>query len=509
VTAVAEAREVFRVYPGPDGGSATAALQGLSLRVEEGELCVVLGPSGSGKTTLLRLLAGFERPSAGSVAVAGVELGALPERRLAALRAGAIGYADQHYWRALAPEATLEEQIAIPLGLAGRAAAERRSRACELLERVGLLDRAGARPAELSGGEQQRVALCVALASRPRLLLADEPTGELDAATAAEVYGLLLELVRESGAAALVVSHDAASTRIADRVVHVRDGRVSEEHGAEGSTVVVGRGGWLRVPEEALAAAGIGVRARVEVGEGAVLLRPAAAEPATVLGAPPPAVEGAAGAPVVVRAVSRRFGKEQALHDLDARFEPGRVTAVTGPSGSGKSTLLRLVAGLDLPDEGEVRVGGVVVSGLSREERAGFRARSVAFVGQTPGLTGFLTARENAELGLAVRGCDDGDAAARADEALTAVGLAEHAGRPVEQLSAGQRERVALARALAARPAVLLVDEPTARLDTEATIAIGGLLVRIAAEHRTTVVCATHDPLLIGLAAAELRLGSR
>jgi ABC-type lipoprotein export system ATPase subunit len=504
VSAVAEAREVFRVYPGPDGGS--AALQGLSLRVEDGELCVVLGPSGSGKTTLLRLLAGFERPSAGSVAVAGVELGALPERRLAALRAGAIGYADQHYWRALAPEATLEDQIGIPLGLAGRTPRERRSRARELLERVGLLDRADARPAELSGGEQQRVALCVALAGRPRLLLADEPTGELDAVTAADVYGLLLELVREQGAAALVVSHDAASTRIADRVVHVRDGRVSEEHGADGSTVVIGRGGWLRVPEEALVAAGIGVRARVEVEQGTVVLRPTAGDAVSAPRAPT-GVGGADGAAVVVRGVSRQFGTELALHRLDARFEPGRVTAVTGPSGSGKSTLLRLVAGLDLPDEGEVAVGDVVVSSLSREKRAAFRAGSVAFVGQMPGLTGFLTARENVELSLAVRGRDD-DAAARAGAALAAVGLAEHSGRPVEQLSAGQRERVALARALAARPAVLLADEPTARLDTEATIAIGGLLARAAGEHGTTVVCATHDPLLIGLAADELRLGS-
>ena len=505
MSAVAEAREVFRVYPSPDGGS--AALQGLSLRVEEGELCVVLGPSGSGKTTLLRLLAGFERPSAGSVAVAGVELAALPERRLAAFRAGVIGYADQHYWRALAPEATVEQQIGIPLGLAGRAGGEQRSRARELLERVDLLDRADARPAELSGGEQQRVALCVALAGRPRLLLADEPTGELDAATARDVYGLLLGLVREQGAAALVVSHDAASTRIADRVVHVRDGRVSEEHGADGSTVVVGRGGWLRVPEEALAAARIGVRARVEVAGEAVVLTAAADEAPTPPGAAS-AVEGSEGALVVVRGVSRRFGTEPALDHVDARFEPGRVTAVTGPSGSGKSTLLRLVAGLDLPDEGEIVVGDVMVPSLTREERAAFRAGSVAFVGQMPGLTGFLTARENVELGLAVRG-REAEAAARAGEALDAVGLAEHGARPVEQLSAGQRERVALARALAARPAVLLADEPTARLDTEATITIGGLLARVAAQYGTTVVCATHDPLLIGLAGAELRLGSR
>ena len=152
-------------------------------------------------------------------------------------------------------------------------------------------------------------------------------------------------------------------------------------------------------------------------------------------------------------------------------------------------------------------VGGEPVSRLSREERAAFRARLVAWVGQDPGLTGFLSARENVELGLAVRGIACPEAAARGEEALAAVGLAEHAA-PVDRLSAGQRERAALARALAARPALLVADEPTARLDVAATVAIGGILARVAAEHGTTVVCATHDPLLIELAGAELRLGS-
>jgi ABC-type lipoprotein export system ATPase subunit len=222
-----EVRDLFRVYPSAEGG--VAALQGLTLTVEAGELCVVLGPSGSGKSTLLRIVAGFDRPSAGSVRVAGVDVPSLGPWQAGRFRSRSIGYADQHYWRALAGELTARELVGVQLGLAGVAAGAREARADELLERVGLGDRRGAQPRELSGGEQQRVALCAALAARPALLIADEPTGELDRATAHEVLELIAELVRAEGATALVVSHDPASADRADRVVHVRDGRVSDE----------------------------------------------------------------------------------------------------------------------------------------------------------------------------------------------------------------------------------------------------------------------------------------
>jgi ABC-type lipoprotein export system ATPase subunit len=179
---------------------------------------------------------------------------------------------------------------------------------------------------------------------------------------------------------------------------------------------------------------------------------------------------------------------------------------VTGPSGSGKSTLLALVAGLDVPDAGEVVVGGVSLAALDRAARARLRRGSIAFIGQSPGLSGFLTARENVELGLAVRAVDDVEATERAIDALAAVGLATHADRLVAVLSAGQRERVAVARALAGRTPVILADEPTSRVDVAAALALAGLFADIAHEHGTTFVCATHDPVLIGLADHELQL---
>ncbi len=499
-----EARDLFCVYPGADGG--VAALQGLTLDVEDREVCVVLGPSGSGKTTLMRVLAGFERPSAGRIAVAGLELGSLSGRQLADYRARTLGYADQHYWRALAGELSVLELVAVPLGLRGVGRLARRHRALELLERVGLGERAQARPGELSGGEQQRVAICAALAHSPRLLIADEPTGELDEENADAVFALLADLSREEGATTIVVSHDPRSAAVADRVVQIRDGRVSDERHREVTSVVIGRGGWLRIPAEALSAAGIVDRATVTGREGVIELRSLqnrAAAPAR-----PTGVVGSAGATVELRGVTRRFGSDIALAETTATFEPGRLSVVTGPSGSGKSTLLSLVAGLDLPDEGEVVVGGTTVSSLDRDARARFRRDTVAVIGQTPGLSSFMTARENVELGLAIRGVDGGEAHERANDALVAVGLGEHADRLAGLLSAGQRERVGVARALAARTAVIIADEPTSRLDLATAQALGSLLAGLAHTYGTTLVCATHDPVLIGFADDDVQLRS-
>ena len=518
MSALVRIDDVFRVYPSPEGG--VAALQGLSLAVEEGELCVVLGPSGSGKSTLLRIVAGFDRASAGSVRVAGVDVGSLGGWGAARFRSRSIGYADQHYWRALAGELTARELVGIQLGLAGVAKQQRDARADELLERVGLGDRRDAHPRELSGGEQQRVALCAALAGRPALLIADEPTGELDAATARDVLALIAELVRESGGTALVVSHDPASAERADRVIHVRDGRISDERvaGAAGDgAIVVGRGGWLRLPEDVLRAAGIDRHATAELRGGEVVLQPSGASVSetqahhvpheqAVSEQPERASVSETQSPIVeARGLTKHFGAATPFERLDAAFAPGKLTVVTGPSGSGKTTLLLLLAGLELPDEGDVLLDGVSLAGLDRAGRAELRRTTLAFVGQTAGLTPFLGARENVELALELRGLPTDKAA----PALAAVGLAEHADRPVAELSAGQRERAALARAVAVEPRVIVADEPTARLDGANALALGALLAEVARTTGATVICATHDPLLIEQADAELSLGSR
>jgi ABC-type lipoprotein export system ATPase subunit len=496
-----EARDLFRVHSTPEGDA--AALQGLSLTVEPGEILTLLGPSGAGKTSFLRLLAGLDLPSAGSLSVFGEDLRALGARGRARYRAESLGYLDQHYARALAPELTAQDLVGLRLRSEGL---EHASRAAELLARVGLEDRASARPGELSGGEQQRVALCSALAHRPRLLLADEPTGELDAANARIVYSAIAELARAERCTAVIVSHDPESTEIADRVVHIRDGRVSEEtvRGAAGSSIVVGRGGWLQLPQEFLDRAGIGSRAAASLEGDRIVVSAAGAREQK----PEPAVAARAVEPgetvAAVRDLAKTHGTgTSAAHVFDgfaASFQSGRFTVVTGPSGSGKTTLLLLLAGLDVPDSGEIEICGTVLNGLDRAGRAALRRRHVALVAQQPGLIPFLSARENVELTAAVRGLSaDGDA-------LAAVGLAERAGQRVSRLSAGEQVRVAVARALAVSPELLLVDEPTARLDQANAHTLAVLLSTLARESGTAVVCATHDPVVIEHADAQLSL---
>jgi len=512
MTAV-EARDVFRVYSTLEGDA--AALQGLTLSVEEREVLVVLGPSGSGKSTLLRILSGLDRPSAGVVSVFGRDVGKLRGRRLAEYRSRLLGYVEQHYSRSLDPDLTARDLVALQLGLAGAEGAAREKRADELLERVDLADKRLSRPGELSGGEQQRIAVCAALAHRPKLLLADEPTGELDAVTAALVYELLGELAREEGCTTVVVSHDVESTSIADRIVRVRDGRVSEEAARAGDeTLVVARGGWLRLPEELLARAGIGERARVELaGRGIVVTSagPGASEvdvgdsPA----APAPTVDGRVVAEVQGLRKSYGHGPQNrvVLAGLNASFATGKLIAVTGPSGSGKTTLLNLLAGIAEADAGGVVVFGRRMADLDGEARAALRRDHVALIGQDPGLTPFLSARENVELGLALRGMGADEAHERALEALGRVGLTERAEQRAARLSAGERQRVAIARAVAAGAGLLLADEPTARLDEANALAVGALFSRLAREFGAAIVVATHDPLLVEQADATLRLG--
>ncbi len=197
-------------------------LDGVTLDVPAGQFLAVTGPSGSGKSTLLGLIAGLDRPTAGTIRVAGIDLGALDEDGLARLRLARIGYVFQSFH--LIPTLTALENVAVPLELAGHAVALPRARA--LLAAVGLERRAAHDPAELSGGEQQRVALARAVANRPPLVLADEPTGNLDSTTGAEIIELLVRLHREHGTTLVLVTHDPALAAHAQRAVELRDGRV-------------------------------------------------------------------------------------------------------------------------------------------------------------------------------------------------------------------------------------------------------------------------------------------
>jgi ABC-type lipoprotein export system ATPase subunit len=494
VTIAVEVADAFRIYDA--GTGATVALQGLDLALEQGEIVVVLGPSGAGKSTLLRVLAALDRLSAGSARAFGIELGDLSGADAAAFRANHVGLLDQHYARSLSADLTCRHSVGLQLELLGVPPDESRAAAGELLDRVGLLDRADDLPEKLSGGEQQRVAVCAAVAHRPRLLLADEPAGELDAENAELVYRLLGGLVRGAGATAVIVSHDAAAASIADRLVHIRDGRIVEQSlPGQKPALVISRRGWARLPHPS-AAAGKARLAEVERSGATIVVTELEPDETaeTTAAASGPLEPGEVAASL--EGVSKHYGDRSVLDEMTHGFRRGVLTGLVGRSGSGKTTVLHLLAGLERPDGGDVVVAGEHLAALDRAALAGFRRREVALVTQEPGLIPYLTSLENVELGMRLRS-GSVPRSPEAEQALVAVGLAERLGQRAANLSAGERERVAIARALASEASVLLVDEPTARLDEENARAVGALLAAAAHERGLAVVCATHDPVLI------------
>jgi ABC-type lipoprotein export system ATPase subunit len=515
MSAAISVRDAFCVFG--SGATASVALQGLTLTVEPEEIVVVLGPSGSGKTTLLRTVGGFERLSAGSVHVFGVDLSRLNERALATFRAEHFGFLDQHYTRALSPDLSILHTVALQLMLRGSAPDQAYDVAGGLLDRAGLGNRRADRPGALSGGEQQRVAVCAAIAHRPRLLLIDEPAGELDASNAVLIYDLLAEMAKTARAAALIVSHDPGAASIADRLLHVRDGRVVEQAvpGAD-ARLVVSKGGWIRLPADVLDHRDRQALVTVHRPRQEVEVSPLRHD-ATLDGSGDAAAvdrtrdtqNGDVVAELTdVRKVFRANGNEcVALAGMSMRVGKGHLVAVMGRSGSGKTTLLHLLAGLERPTQGEIVVLGESLNGKGRSELAGLRRRLIGLVTQEPGLVPQLSVSENVMLGLALRGTPA--PAARATSAIEEVGLLHKSDQRVSSLSAGERQRVAIARAIAADTPLLLADEPTARLDEENALAVGRLLARAAHVHELTVVCATHDPVLIELADAVVDLELR
>jgi putative ABC transport system ATP-binding protein len=221
--AVVEARDITRRYG--EGSTAVDALRGVSLEVKAGELVAVMGPSGSGKSTLMHILAGLDTPTNGTVSIAGTEITKLVDGKLTRLRRQHIGFVFQFF--NLLPMLTAEENVVLPLSIASEKPEPRWLE--ELLEETGLTDRRSHRPAELSGGEQQRVALARALVTRPTILFADEPTGNLDSKTGGEILELLRRSVDAYGQTTVMVTHEPRAAAIADRVLFLADGLIVKE----------------------------------------------------------------------------------------------------------------------------------------------------------------------------------------------------------------------------------------------------------------------------------------
>lgn len=272
------------------------ALQGLDLTVAAGEMLAVIGNSGSGKSTLMNILGALDTPTAGRCMVGEWDLLRLSAAQRVRYQREAVGFVWQNNARNLIPYLTAQENVELPMALAGKAGAGARGWARELLDAVGLLDRAGHRLTALSGGEQQRVAIALALANRPQLLLADEPTGAVDTATANRILGIFREINQRFGTTVIIVTHDRSLARAVDRYVLIRDGKVAQEavrrriaaadaqitggttfDAAVAETheelAVLDAAGRLQIPRELLDQAGLTGRARVDLVDGAIVIR--------------------------------------------------------------------------------------------------------------------------------------------------------------------------------------------------------------------------------------------
>jgi ABC-type lipoprotein export system ATPase subunit len=502
-TNAVEVHDLFCLYDAPTGS--VAALRGMSLRVPVGERLVVHGPNGSGKSTLLGVLAAEVAPSAGSVRVAGIDLTGADDATRTTLRRDRLGLVDQRARRSLRPELDVVDNVALQLRVSGRSRSEARLLAREALSRLGLDQLADRRPETLSGGEAQRVAVAAALAHRPTVVLADEPTGELDPVAADQVYDVLAAAVRALGATLVLVTHDPRASRIADRVVRIRDGRLSEQWdpaAPHSETLVIDDRGWVRLPDALRHGAGaVSGAVAVATGEG-VLLRGTGA--ATAPAPAPGRDEHVRGSVVAALAgVVVEHSGTTVLDGLDLDVHAGTLTVVSGRSGSGKSTLLRALTGLAPVDSGDVTLLGSRLADLDRDSRAAVRRSGVAVAAQGGSLVETMHVRDNLVLARAARGLlDDG---VLVDAMCDALGLTPLAHRTVSSLSGGERQRVAVARSLVVQPVLAVLDEPTSQLDEANAEVVAGVLVD-AARRGVAVVVASHDPVLLAAADTVLDL---
>jgi len=504
------------------------ALQGLDLEVHPGEMMALVGASGSGKSTLLNVIGGLDFPSAGDIQVADQDLSNLDNRQREHYKRDTVGFLWQQPSRNLLPYLSAIENVEMPMMLAEDLNdQEKRARAAKLLDILGLSERSQFRPEQLSGGEQQRVALAVAMANNPPLLLADEPTGQLDSKGANQVFEALRQLNLAFKTTIVIVTHDPQVAARVDRIVGIRDGRTSTEirrsrNHADGSLqedewVILDKTGRLQLPQVYVDALLMRGRVKVRLEEDHVSVWPEKGDfslPAESIQSlrhwrpeektglsenlSQPLAKGRAKFAIKTEALERVFtsGAEdiQAVKDVNLEIPNGVTAVIKGRSGSGKTTLLNLLGGLDKPTGGKIVVDGENLDQMSSQERIEFRRRRVGFVFQSFGLMPFLSARENVEATLRIVRTPSKERNARTDEVLNLVGLIDRADHRTYELSGGEQQRVAIARALVGLPNLILADEPTGQLDTTTGSNIIALLHEISKKTGITVVIASHDP---------------
>lgn len=505
------------------------ALQGLDLIVSEGDILALVGPSGAGKSTLLNVIGGLDVPSAGKVQVADHDLLAMNNKQRVTYKREQVGFVWQQPARNLLPYLSAKENVELPMLLNGASSTHRAKRATELLDLVGLADRAEFHPDQLSGGQQQRAAIAVALANNPPLLLGDEMTGQIDSQSASEVFAALHRVHQAFNTTIILVTHDPLVSGLVDRVIAIRDGRTSTEirrqrdkdsgEISEEEWVIVDQAGRLQLPKSYVETLALKDRVKLRLEDDHVSVWPQHKVAEFIkLGAPEAAqFQPAYQNPIAtkrntlkVKNVTRQFerGSEQifALRDVTFNVSAGKLALIRGRSGCGKTTLLNLIAALDKPTQGDIIVGERSIQEMNESEIIQYRRRYISFVFQTFGLLPFLTVEENVEVPLRLVNTPGRERKNRVADVLKLVSLDHRAKHRTYELSGGEQQRVAISRALVNHPSILLADEPTGQLDSNTGAAIISLLHEIANQFGVTVIVASHDLNMIPYADTIIEL---
>ncbi|MGB2965227.1 MAG: ATP-binding cassette domain-containing protein [Anaerolineales bacterium] len=474
-----ELHDVVKTYM--TGNEPFCALNNINLEIRRGEFLGITGKSGAGKTTLLNMISGISDLTSGEIIhfngengkpSEGTRLSSLTEDKLALWRGNNLGIVYQSF--ELMPTLNLIENVMLPTDFLGQYHPEyTKARALELLDQVGIVDHAYKIPAHISGGQKQRVAIARALVNDPPVIIADEPTGNLDSVTAETIFQIFEALV-EDGKTIVMVTHDESLSSRFTRRLHIIDGELGDPNTtsskkSSAKTIKPSSGKTAPITNK-----NNGKNKANNHKEDPTL-------PAIVLRGVDKVYENAAG-------------KFVALKNIDLALDYGQFISIVGKSGCGKSTLLNMITGIDFPTAGDVTIGKEHIYEMSESERALWRGKNMGVVFQFFQLLPTLSLLENTMLPMDFCNIYSfTERPKRAMELLKMVGLEEQAHKLPSAVSSGQQQSAAIARALATDPAIILADEPTGNLDSKSADNVLNLFEDLAAQGKTILIV-THDP---------------